>query len=246
MKIMQLSKEKNSMKKKSKKHPAIITVDDFVFHVHYSQRAGYNKHTEEQLREAALAELNCKTIEKFEQVNYNPMFSSSDILASIQYEGFVDLNGVKQLIKDFKPDLVEYREQYTDPRKRYPFVFLQKEYGDADSYYYLSVISEKWTVESPAFNPQLIKEIGETKYTITPMVSYERMEEVFRLVYNKSYNEIITGEKTQSINFIMEKQIFLYKKLVDHIISFAHGHIEVWDIRSFDIDCRQLELPFKY
>ena len=80
-----------------KKHPAIITIEDFVFYVIFTSVGGYGYHSQRHMRKFSRRHLVGKTIKngRFKQTEWCSISDSDFGMAEIKYTGILTYEGIK-------------------------------------------------------------------------------------------------------------------------------------------------------
>lgn len=233
----------------SKKHPAILTIEDFVFYVIFTNYGGYGYHTQRLMRKDSRKYLVGKTVKggKFKQTEWNCISDSDSGMAEIKYTGIVTYKGIKEFIDNFWAADAEPTMGSITEFGLLPAISLQTQCGwECNPNRFRFTEDELKRRFGSRYNELIYRnQYGEDMNVyISPFVMTHRIDEMFRALFGEKYikqAKFCDNKHAARILLTIDK---LCKKLEDFIVKYndrRSDDVEP-DMSQFTIDCRQLEL----
>lgn len=232
-----------------KKHPAIITIEDFVFYVIFTSVGGYGYHSQRHMRKFSRRHLVGKTIKngRFKQTEWCSISDSDFGMAEIKYTGILTYEGIKEFIDNFWAADAEQTMGSLTEFGHLPAISLQTRCG-------WEMWCERLTVSEEELQRRFKSKYNRAIYQnqrgeemnayISPFVMHNRIDEVFCSLFGENYMKDPKFHENKHAAHILMKIDELCKKLEDFIVEFndRRSGAEELNISQFTVDCRQLEL----
>lgn len=233
----------------SKKHPAILSIEDFIFYVIFTSVGGYGNHPQRNMRKFSRKHLVGETVRngRFKQTEWCSISDSDFGMAEIKYTGILTYNGIKEFIDNFWAADAEKTMGSLTEFGLLSAISLQTRCG-WEMWYERLTVSEKELQRrfKSKYNKAIyMNQRGEEMNAyISPFVMHSRIDEVFRSLFGENYMKDPKFHENKHAAHILMKIDELCKKLEDFIVEFndRRNGAEELNISQFTVDCRQLEL----